>query len=69
MLLSLHLLAGATDPIRQSPALSLFITMLGNAWPVALIFSAVLAILASSSLAIVVLILSLAPGGGIDTGS
>ncbi|MBY2912188.1 Na/Pi cotransporter family protein [Rhizobium leguminosarum] len=68
MLLSLHLLAGATDPIRQSPALSLFITMLGNAWPVALIFSAVLAILASSSLAIVVLILSLAAGGGIDTG-
>ncbi|MBY2926779.1 Na/Pi cotransporter family protein [Rhizobium leguminosarum] len=68
MLLSLHLLSGATDPIRQSPALSLFITMLGNAWPVALIFSAVLAILASSSLAIVVLILSLAAGGGIDTG-
>ncbi|MBB4440081.1 MULTISPECIES: Na/Pi cotransporter family protein [Rhizobium] len=68
MLLSLHLLSAATDPIRQSPALSLFITMLGNAWPVALIFSAVLAILASSSLAIVVLILSLAAGGGIDTG-
>jgi phosphate:Na+ symporter len=68
MLLSLRLLSGATDPIRQSPALSLFITMLGNAWPVALIFSAVLAILASSSLAVVVLILSLAAGGGIDTG-
>lgn len=68
MLLSLHLLSGATDPIRQSPALSLFITMLGNAWPVALIFSAFLAILASSSLAVVVLILSLSAGGGIDTG-
>lgn len=67
MLLSLHLLSAATDPIRQSPALSLFITMLGNAWPVALIFSAVLAVLASSSLAIVVLILSLAANGSIDT--
>lgn len=68
MLLSLHLLSVATDPIRSSPALNLFITMLGNAWPVAMIFSALLAVLASSSLAIVVLILSLAAGGGIDTG-
>ncbi|WP_323571723.1 MULTISPECIES: Na/Pi cotransporter family protein [unclassified Rhizobium] len=67
MLLSLHLLSAATDPIRQSPALNLFISMLGNAWPVALIFSAVLAVLASSSLAIVVLILSLAASGGIET--
>ncbi|EMS97358.1 sodium-dependent inorganic phosphate transporter [Agrobacterium tumefaciens str. Cherry 2E-2-2] len=67
MLLSLHLLSTATDPIRQSPALGLFIGMLGNAWPVALIFSAVLAALASSSLAIVVLILSLAASGGVET--
>jgi phosphate:Na+ symporter len=67
MLLSLHLLSAATDPIRQSPALNLFISMLGNARPVALIFSAVLAVLASSSLAIVVLILSLAASGGIET--
>ena len=67
MLLSLHLLSAATDPIRQSPVLNLFIAMLGNAWPVALIFSAVLAVLASSSLAVVVLILSLAASGSIDT--
>lgn len=67
MLLSLHLLSAATDPIRHSPALNLFITMLGNAWPVALIFSAVLAVIASSSLAVVVLILSLAASGSIDT--
>ncbi|CUX51562.1 MULTISPECIES: Na/Pi cotransporter family protein [Rhizobium/Agrobacterium group] len=67
MLLSLHLLSAATYPIRQSPALGLFIGMLGNAWPVALIFSAVLAALASSSLAIVVLILSLAASGGVET--
>lgn len=67
MLLSLHLLSAATDPIRQSPALSLFISMLGNAWPVALLFSAGLAVLASSSLAVVVLILSLAASGGIDS--
>nr|WP_299504058.1 Na/Pi cotransporter family protein [uncultured Rhizobium sp.] len=67
MLLSLHLLSAATDPIRQSPALNLFITMLGNAWPVALLFSAALAVLASSSLAVVVLILSLAASGGMES--
>lgn len=67
MLLSLHLLSAATDPIRQSPALNLFITMLGNAWPVALLLSAALAVLASSSLAVVVLILSLAASGGIES--
>lgn len=67
MLLSLHLLSAATDPIRQSPALNLFITMLGNAWPVALLFSAALAVFASSSLAVVVLILSLAASGGIES--
>lgn len=68
MLLSLHLLSGATEPLRQSPALTVFIGMLGNAWPVALLFSALLAILASSSLAVVVLILSLSANGQIDTG-
>ncbi|WP_312364882.1 Na/Pi cotransporter family protein [Ensifer sp.] len=68
MLLSLHLIGLATEPLRASAALSAFLAMLDNAWPVALIFSALLAILASSSLAIVVLILSLAATGGISTG-
>ncbi|MDX0451862.1 sodium:phosphate symporter [Sinorhizobium medicae] len=67
MLLSLHLLANATDPLRQSPALSAFLAMLENAWPVALFFAAGLAVLASSSLAIVVLILSLSATGGLST--
>ncbi|MFC0807747.1 Na/Pi cotransporter family protein [Ensifer sp. P24N7] len=67
MLLSLHLLSAATDPLLQSPALRAFLAMLDNARPVALIFAAALAILASSSLAIVVLILSLASAGGIST--
>ncbi|RVI67852.1 Na/Pi cotransporter family protein [Sinorhizobium meliloti] len=67
MLLSLHLLANATDPLLQSPALGAFLAMLDNAWPVALFFAAALAVLASSSLAIVVLILSLASAGGIST--
>ncbi|ASP75842.1 Na/Pi cotransporter family protein [Sinorhizobium meliloti] len=66
MLLSLHLLANATDPLLQSPALGAFLAMLDNAWPVALFFAAALAVLASSSLAIVVLILSLASAGGIS---
>ncbi|AVA22318.1 MULTISPECIES: Na/Pi cotransporter family protein [unclassified Rhizobium] len=63
MLLSLQLLSLATAPMRQSPALGAFIGLLDGALPVALIFSAVLAFLSSSSLAVVVLILSLASTG------
>jgi phosphate:Na+ symporter len=63
MLLSLHLLSLATEPMRQSPALAAFLTLLDGAWPVALAFSSALALLSSSSLAVVVLILSLAGMG------
>jgi phosphate:Na+ symporter len=68
MLLSLHLLSGATEPMRASPALGVFIGLLDGAWPVALIFSAVLAFVSSSSLAVVVLILSLAATGTLSAG-
>ncbi|MFS8148296.1 Na/Pi cotransporter family protein [Rhizobium sp. BR 249] len=63
MLLSLHLLGLATEPMRASPALAAFIGLLDDALPVALLFSAALAFLSSSSLAVVVLILSLASAG------
>jgi phosphate:Na+ symporter len=63
MLLSLQLLSLATEPMRQSPALAAFIGLLDGALPVALIFAAVLAFVSSSSLAVVVLILSLASAG------
>ncbi|NEJ73296.1 Na/Pi cotransporter family protein [Rhizobium phaseoli] len=63
MLLSLHLLGLATEPMRDSPALAAFIGLLDGALPVALFFSAGLAFLSSSSLAVVVLILSLASAG------
>ncbi|MGQ3296564.1 MAG: Na/Pi cotransporter family protein, partial [Shinella sp.] len=63
MLLSLHLLGFATEPMRQSPALAAFLKLLDGAWPAALAFSTVLAIISSSSLAVVVLILSLASMG------
>ncbi|MCQ2006303.1 Na/Pi cotransporter family protein [Rhizobium sp. NRK18] len=63
MLLSLHLLSNATEPMRASPALGAFIGLLDNAWPVALAFSAAIAFVSSSSLAAVVLILSLASTG------
>ncbi len=63
MLLSLHLLSLATEPMRQSQALTAFIELLDGAWPVALAVSAVLAFISSSSLAAVVLILSLSAGG------
>lgn len=67
MLLSLHLLSLATEPMRSSAALGAFIGMLNNAWPVALIISATLAFVSSSSLAMVVLILSLASAGILST--
>ncbi|OCJ16292.1 sodium:phosphate symporter [Rhizobium sp. AC44/96] len=68
MLLSLHLLSSATEPMRQSPALAAFIGLLDNAWPVALAFAAGVAFVSSSSLAAVVLILSLASTGILSAG-
>lgn len=68
MLLSLQLLSMATAPIRQSQALAAFISLLDGAWPVALLFSAGLAFVSSSSLAMVVLILSLASTGILSPG-
>ena len=68
MLLSLQLLSLATDPIRHSPALAAFIGLLDNAWVVAMIFAAVLAALSSSSLAVVVLIMSIAATGALSPG-
>ncbi|NSZ48775.1 Na/Pi cotransporter family protein [Agrobacterium vitis] len=68
MLLSLHLLSSATEPMRLSPALAAFIGLLDNAWPVALAFSAGIAFISSSSLAAVVLILSLASTGILSAG-
>ena len=63
MLLSLQLLGYATEPMRRSPALAAFLSLLDSTWLVALIFSAVLAFVSSSSLAIVILVLSLASSG------
>jgi len=68
MLLSLHLLSNATEPMRASPALGAFIGLLDDAWPVALLLSAAMAFFSSSSLAMVVLILSLASAGILSTG-
>lgn len=59
MLLSLTLLSQATAPLRDSAPLAAFLAMLDSAWPVALIFAAGLAVICSSSLAAVLLILSL----------
>ena len=60
MLLSLTLLGHATAPLRASTTMAAFLTMLDGAWPVALIFAAVLAAICASSLAAIMLILSLA---------
>ncbi len=66
VLLSLTLLGEATAPLRDSPALVAFLGLLGNAWPVAFAVAAVLAVLFSSSLAVVMLVLSLGATGGLD---
>jgi len=59
MLLSLALLSQATEPLRESVAMAAFLAMLSNAWPVALAMAAGLAVICSSSLAVVMLVLSL----------
>ncbi|OJT97497.1 MAG: sodium:phosphate symporter [Rhizobium sp. 63-7] len=68
MLLSLHLLGMATEPMRESAALVAFIRLLEDAWPVALLLSAGIACASSSSLAMVVLILSIAATGVLSPG-
>ncbi|APG84479.1 Na/Pi cotransporter family protein [Sinorhizobium americanum] len=68
MLLSLELLGTATEPMRESQALAAFLGMLDNAWPVALLISAGLAFASSSSLAMVMLVLSLSSAGVLSPG-
>lgn len=59
MLVSLSLLSQGTEPLRAAPEMAAFLAMLDSAWPVALIFAAVIAAVCSSSLAAVLLIASL----------
>ncbi|MBF2712861.1 Na/Pi cotransporter family protein [Agrobacterium vitis] len=68
MLLSLHLLSSATEPLRHSRALAAFIGLLDNALPVAMLLSAAIAFISSSSLAAVILVLSLASTGMLSGG-
>ncbi|MBB3952718.1 Na/Pi cotransporter family protein [Aureimonas jatrophae] len=68
LLLSLHLLSLATEPMRASPALAAFIGLLDDAWPVALLLSAGLALAAASSLAVVILVTALAAAGILSDG-
>jgi phosphate:Na+ symporter len=63
MLLALVLLNQASAPMRHSPALAAFLGLLGGALPVAFGVAAGLAVLCSSSLAVVMLILSLSVAG------
>lgn len=60
MLLALQLLEQATDPLRQSEIVATVLTGLENAPAFALVFAAGLAVLASSSLAVVLFIALLA---------
>lgn len=59
VLVSLVLLEQATLPLRDLPQLAAFLVLLDDAWLVALVIAAVIAMLSSSSLAAVLLIASL----------
>lgn len=59
LLIAVMLLGNATEPVRTAPEIAAFLPLLADAWVVALIFAAIIAILCSSSLAAVLLILSL----------
>lgn len=63
MLLALQLLGGVTGPMRDAPAVVAVLAGLGNAPVFALLISAGLAMLASSSLAVVLLVMMLAAAG------
>lgn len=63
MLLALHLLGGVTAPLRSSQTVVAMLTGLANAPVFALLVAAGLAVLASSSLAVVVLVMMLASAG------
>lgn len=69
ILLSLHLLGQATAPMRDSPAFQALLRLLGDAPLVMLVIGAVLAMLASSSLAVVLLVVSLDLSGALEPGA
>lgn len=66
MLLALHLLGGVTAPLRSSPTLAMVLSALDTAPVLAVLIAAGLAVLASSSLAVVVLVMLLAGAGVVD---
>ncbi|ALA17899.1 MULTISPECIES: Na/Pi cotransporter family protein [unclassified Chelatococcus] len=68
MLLSLQLIGAATEPMRASPTLQSLLAALGAAPVIGLLVAAVLAFVASSSLAIVLLVASLAASSNMDAG-
>ncbi len=63
MLLSLQLLASATEPMRTSPVIGSLFAAMANAPLLAVIAASFLAVLCSSGLAVVLLVMSLAANG------
>lgn len=68
MLLALHLLGGVTEPMRDAPTVITVLAALEDAPMFALILAAALAVLGSSSLAVVVLVMLLAQTGIVGPG-
>lgn len=66
VLLALQLIAATAEPMRQSPILEQVLAALGGAPVIAALLAAVLTLVSTSSLAVVLLIISLAAHGVID---
>jgi phosphate:Na+ symporter len=65
MLLSLHMMGQAIEPMRQSEVLHALMASLGSVPVLAVVVAAVLAIASSSSLAVILLVASLAAQGAV----
>lgn len=63
MLLSLTLIGGATEPLRESPTLAAIVGPLASDPPLALLLAVLLTWLAHSSLAVVLIVMSFAANG------
>jgi len=63
MLLALHLLGAVTEPLRTAPTVATVLAALADAPVIAVMIAGALAVLGSSSLAVVVLVMMLAAAG------
>ncbi|MBR1146164.1 Na/Pi cotransporter family protein [Bradyrhizobium sp. AUGA SZCCT0431] len=67
MLLALHLIGAASEPMRKSPVIGALLSVLNQAPIVGFFLSGIMTLATASSLPVIFLIISLATGGTIDS--